>query len=323
MKELKSINEKVINQALKKALREKDATKAIDIFLQILGENTSCERIYIFEGKKGSYVANTFEWCAEGVNAEKDDLQQVPFEAVKWFYNAFEKKSSIIIEDAEAIKDSEPLTYEYLKQGKINSLIAAPLLLEDCIIGFYGIDNPSEEIMGHIEDFAEIVGHFMVSLLEKRRLIRQLEKLSMEDSLSDVKNRHALNRFMEAHPIIQKSGVVYCDVLGLKKINDSLGHQAGDDLIVRAGECLKKNFDRENIYRIGGDEFLVLCQNMEKEEFLSKVATLRKDMKIADVEISFGVLWNEEVEDIDAFVAKADELMYEEKRTYYSLGKKN
>ncbi len=314
----KFITAKAVNESLRLALRERDAARAIELFLVHMGEKSHSERIYIFEGEQGSNVDNTFEWCAEGVEPQKDNLQNVPFEAVEWWYHAFKESSSILIYDLEDIRESEPLTYEYLKPQNVHSLIASPLELEGKIIGFYGVDNPPPEAMEDVTYFAEIVGHFIVSLLEKKRLMEQLEKLSFEDSLSGVQNRHALNDYIKYCKQMNHVGVVYCDVLGLKKVNDTQGHQAGDDLIIRASECLKSNFRKKDIYRVGGDEFLVLCKDIEQDMFLAKVESLRGDMKKNDAMMSLGAIWRESVRDMDALIAEADGIMYEEKRAYYA-----
>ncbi len=316
--ELMMRTEKVINEGLRIALRERDATRAIELFMEYLGKQSGSERIYIFEGYKGNPVFNTFEWCAEGVSEEKDNLQNVPYEAVEWWYNVFETKRCVVIKDLEAIKDTEPLTFQYLEPQKIQSLIASPLVLEGEIIGFYGVDNPPPEIMEHISNIAEMIGHFIVSLLEKQRLMVQLEKLSFEDSLSGVKNRHALNAYIKFHRNLKRTGILYCDVLGLKKVNDTLGHQAGDALIVRASRCLQRQFRREEIYRVGGDEFLVLCKEIEEDVFIERVSQLRRSMKENEVGMSLGYVWKDSSTDIDAAIAEADELMYQEKRAYYS-----
>lgn len=315
------ISAKVINDSLRLALRERDATKSIQIFLESLGQESRSERIYIVEGEKGCPVDNTFEWCAEGVTPQIDNLQNVPFEAVEWWYRAFEQSDSILIEDLESIRANEPLTYEYLKPQNIHSLIACPLELEGKIIGFYGMDNPTQEVIENISYFAEIVGHFIVSLLEKQRLIIQLEKLSFEDSLTGVLNRHALNDFIRYNAKNNRIGIVYCDVLGLKKVNDNQGHTAGDDLLVRASECLKNNFPKREIYRVGGDEFMVLSADIDREVFEAKVAQLRADMKQSKALMSIGAKWCERAEDMDLLIKEADELMYNEKREYYNSQK--
>ncbi len=177
--ELMANTERIINDGLRVALRERDAVRGLELFLEHIGRSSKCERIYIFEGKHGENVFNTFEWCAEGVSAEKDNLQNVPFEAVERWYHAFADGHCIVIKDVESIRETEPLTYVYLKPQNIQSLVTSPLVLEGEIIGFYGVDNPREGDMDHIADIAEIIGHFIVSLLEKQKLIMQLEKIKL------------------------------------------------------------------------------------------------------------------------------------------------
>lgn len=318
--ELMIATEKVVNEGLKIALRERNAAYGIELFLKHLGVESHSDRIYIFEGHRNCPVSNTFEWCAEGVTEEKGNLQNVPFEAVRWWYDTFEKKSCVIIKDLEAIKETEPLTYEYLKPQNIQSLVTSPLIMEDEIIGFLGVDNPPVQLMEHISDIAEMIAHFIVSLLDKKRLMDKLEKLSFEDSLSGVKNRHALNAYIEYEKNMKNVGILYCDVLGLKRVNDSLGHQAGDDLIVRASRCLQSSFRKDEIYRVGGDEFLVLCKGIDEDIFKKRVNLLREGMRENEAMMSIGSVWRPLVANIDHAIAEADELMYEEKRAYYASG---
>ena len=311
--------EKMVNEGLRKALRERDATDSIEVFIEHLGKQSTSERIYIFEGGKNGPVSNTFEWCAEGISSEKKNLQDVPFEAVKWWYDIFETQSCVVIKDLEMIKDKEPLTYEYLKPQNIHSLITAPLYLEDEIIGFWGVDNPPSHLMDYTEEMTEIVAHFIVSLLEKRRLMKSLEKMSFRDPLTETKNRHALSADMDSFDQYREVGILYCDVLGLKKINDTLGHLEGDKLIIRAAKCLQKVFRKNEVYRIGGDEFMVMSMNIKEDVFLEKIKTLRKLMVEYESNMSLGFVWKKDTLDVAAMMAEADDLMYEEKRAYYAI----
>ena len=111
------------------------------------------------------------------MSAEKGNLQDVPFEAIKLWYDIFATRDCVVIKNLDDTKETDPAAYEYLKPQNIQSLIAAPLLLEDKIIGFWGVDNPPAHMMDYTEDMMEIVAHFIVSLLEKRRLVQQLEKM--------------------------------------------------------------------------------------------------------------------------------------------------
>ena len=311
--------EKMVNDGLRKALRERDAADSIKIFIQHLGEASGSDRVYIFEGTKEFTVSNTYEWCAPGVTAEKDNLQDVPFETVKWWYDVFESQSCVIIKNLEEIRDTEPLTYEVLKPQNINSLIAAPLHLEDEIIGFFGVDNPPENLLDNTEEMSEIVSHFIVSLLEKRNLMKQLERLSFRDPLTQVKNRHALAADMDAYDVFREIGILFCDVLGLKKVNDELGHQEGDKLLLRAVLCLQRVFRKNDIYRIGGDEFLVMCVGIRESLFLEKIEALKELMFEYDAKMSLGTVWEYETADPGVLMTRADGLMYDDKRAYYAL----
>lgn len=310
--------EAMINEGLRLALREQDSVHSIGVFLAHLGRYTKSDRVYIFEEGQSDYVDNTFEWCAEGVSAERENLQGVPVTDVQIWYDSFEKQENIIITDVESIKDVNPVIYNYLKPQSINSLVVGPLISDAKIIGFYGVDNPPRELMTHISNMAWIVGHFIVAMLNKRDLVRKLEQISYRDQLTGLGNRHALNDVIDDTEKRHNVGVLYCDVMGLKRVNDNLGHVEGDKLLQRAGECLKKYFRTTDIYRIGGDEFLVLCCGIGEKEFLKRVKALREGMAAHEALMALGCLWKSDIEDVDAIIRDADELMYREKQEYYA-----
>ncbi len=96
-----------------------------------------------------------------------------------------------------------------------------------------------------------------------------------------------------------------------------MGHIEGDNLLLRAGKCLRKQFRVDDLYRIGGDEFLIICNGIEENEFYNRIEKLRCDMKENNALMALGCLWKKKADDIDMLIAKADELMYEEKQSYY------
>lgn len=111
---------------------------------------------------------------------------------------------------------------------------------------------------------------------------------------------------------------MYCDITGLKKVNDEQGHEAGDRLIIRACECLAGVFKGYGLYRIGGDEFLVLCLGIEEKDLREHVEKLRMDMKEHQVTMAVGMIWKEHgPKDIDLLLNESERLMYEDKDRYY------
>ena len=116
--------------------------------------------------------------------------------------------------------------------------------------------------------------------------------------------------------------VVVCDINGLKKVNDTIGHEAGDRLIIRAGNYICKTFRYSPIYRIGGDEFAVILEGKDLEEREVLLAELQRKMdnqkdnieKDIPVSIAVGIAVCESTDSCCAEVfRRADERMYENK----------
>lgn len=312
-------NEAMINEALRVALAEPTPEESIEVLLEYVGQARKADRVYIFEEMPDGTFDNTYEWCARGVTPQKRNLQDVPYEAVEIWYAAFQRNENVIIKDLELIKDSNPKAYEYLKPQNIRTLVVSPLMNDGKITGFYGVDNPPAESLACVSTLLWIMGHFIISLLKRRNLVDKLERLSYYDQLTMAKNRHALKEYFTTFGREDDVGVLYCDVMGLKRINDTQGHQAGDELLLRAAACLRRHFDEDELFRIGGDEFLVLFGGDDKQIFLEKIEALRTDMVENKARMALGYVWEKDTAGgLDYLMAKADEEMYKEKRDFYA-----
>lgn len=311
-------NEAMINEGLRLSLSAPLPEKSIEILLEYLGQSLYSDRVYIFEKMENGTFSNTYEWCAKNVLAQKENLQEVPFEVVEIWYWKFRNQENVIIKNVENIRENDPAMYEVLRPQDIQTLVVGPLIDDKKIIGFYGVDNPPKEFMNHISTMFQIMGHFISSLLKKRDMVRHLENLSFHDQLTELGNRRAMHACIESLNSDESIGILYCDVMGLKKSNDEKGHQAGDDLLIRASGCLKKEFGDYRLFRVGGDEFLALCAGIEEKELLRRVENLREHMKEAKALMALGCIWRADSrENMDKLLAKADSRMYEEKRAYY------
>ncbi len=314
--DIMTYSEALTHEAIGLALKEHDAEDSIMKILSYIGMSTDSDRAYVFECRDG-YVTNTYEWCGENVTAQKENLSHVPFEDVDMWLKTFERGDNVIISDVELIKEKEPVIYSYLVPQNIHSLVVSPLVADGKIMGFYGVDNPPGELMDYIYDMAWVVSYFITAMLIKKDLVEHLEKLSYYDQLTGLRNRHALFDTIKNGRITKNVGVIYCDVMGLKKVNDMYGHVAGDELLLRAADCIKAHFRISDSYRLGGDEFLVMCGNIDEADFYARVEKLRIKMKENNAMMALGCIWNSEIEDADKEIARADELMYKEKQEYY------
>lgn len=244
------------------------------------------------------------------MSEEKDNLQEVPLEAVAEWIEAFEREGVYFLPDLEQKKGQ--LIYDVLAPQNIHTLLAVPLLQDHVVTGFLGVDNPKE----HVGDATLLssIQFFVTNSLEQKKTQERLYKLCYIDMLTGLFNR---NRYMEdlsgwEKAALREIGGIYMDLNGLKHCNDRFGHEAGDALIRRTADALNEDFPGEG-YRIGGDEFVVLRCPIGQEDFADKVHQLREALVRHGVDAAIGSFWQPLVEDLPAFLREADDRMYREK----------
>lgn len=310
--------ETIASKGLRMALLEPSADKSIDIFLEYLGKSLKGDRAYIFERNDRGRDSNTYEWVACGITSEKEKLQDLPPELCANWYRKFHKSHNIVIKNIEDMREEDPLQYQNLKRQNITSIAVVPLYDGNRIIGFYGIDNPPVDSLEYASNMLEIVGYFISASLKRRDLLRQLTNMSYSDQLTHLGNRFAMNEYVAQLLPGESLGIVYCDLNDLKKINDTQSHSAGDLLIQRTSNILKKVFEGHGLFRIGGDEFLVLCPCINEKDLQSKYAMLKTELAEKRVNIAIGLSWQiYGAEDFDSLLLKAETQMYKDKANYY------
>ena len=181
-----------------------------------------------------------------------------------------------------------------------------------------------------------------ILLLQYRQLSRQKLEQEMEtsralrsmantDSLTGVRNKHAyteseaaLNRQIQAGEL-EKLAVVVGDINGLKFVNDTQGHAAGDQLIKDACALICEYFKHGAVFRIGGDEFVVLLQGKGYDTMQETVRDLNRkveeNIRKNEVVVSIGcsVLEPGDQQLRDVF-ERADQMMYERKKELKAMG---
>ena len=170
--------EAVINEGLRVALLKETPDQSLEVLLGYLGKALSGERTYIFERNASGCDDNTYEWVADGVEPEKENLQNVPSEVCAAWYRNFSVGKHIVIENVEEIRKDEPLVYDTLKRQNILSLVVVPLYDNKKAIGFYGVDNPPVKLLEYASNMLQTAAYFIVSSLKRRNLFRELQKRS-------------------------------------------------------------------------------------------------------------------------------------------------
>ena len=147
----------------------------------------------------------------------------------------------------------------------------------------------------------------------------RLERMSFYDQLTNVMNRNALESrrkggLQPGEPL----SLIVCDVNGLKQLNDTQGHIEGDRLIRNAAQLLAMFYGETNVFRVGGDEFLVLRKDMTERELENSLYNLRAKMAETNVSMALGAAVTKIYDgDFKKLQCLADARMYEDKESYY------
>lgn len=147
-----------------------------------------------------------------------------------------------------------------------------------------------------------------------------LQKEALLDALTGLQNRNSFKKAVRRFSETGGSNVacIYMDVNGLHEVNNHLGHQAGDVMLKTIAHVLLEYFGPEEVFRIGGDEFVVLCANISQPDVIQKTDSICRQTADGGYSLSVGVEWRESDPDIAEIVQKAEEKMQKHKKEYYS-----
>ena len=138
-----SEQERAIKRFLRDYLDKPKNKQTLNSILADVGGYYDADRSYIFEidGSRTAF-SNTYEWCREGIPAEIDNLQNISVDGLECWFEAFEEQGEFYISSLSEDYVPGSKTYQILEPQGIESLMAAPIMVNDAVVGFLGVDNP-------------------------------------------------------------------------------------------------------------------------------------------------------------------------------------
>ena len=157
---------------------------------------------------------------------------------------------------------------------------------------------------------AYVVGN-AVDVTDQVQHTRDLHERAQRDALTGAYNRRQLDVFEQAHPAGQPWAAIAVDLDHFKQINDSQGHDRGDQVLIEFAQFLSARVrEGDSVVRLGGDEFLVLLTGADLDTLRSTAGRLRMDAAAAPCAFSLGSALREPGEPLAATIARADAAMY-------------
>lgn len=180
---------------------------------------------------------------------------------------------------------------------------------------------------------AILLWSFANAILSQRLHLKSrhsLVKIAMYDELTGLKNRHSFtNVFLDYLQQLKKENkpfsVVICDIDHFKKVNDNYGHNNGDVVLKELAKIIRETArDTDEVFRWGGEEFLILLFNADADKAYEVSERIRSDVENTIIKagnheikctLSFGICEYQEIFDDKELIKKADDKLYEAKRT--------
>lgn len=254
-----------------------------------------------------------------------EDMQRTPYEIAEAWETDLALSDCLLLEDLDVIAERDPVWHRSLCANGIRNLILYAIRCNQTLVGFIWAANFDAEKLMTIKETLELSTFLIAAVIANHHLVSRLEFRSTIDALTQVSNRNAMNDRVDQlvsgeTPLPGTMAVAFADLNGLKTMNDDNGHDAGDKLLRRAAALLKLAFGDYEIYRAGGDEFVMFCPDVTEAEMDQMVAQLR-ELAAATPDVSFavGTAYCTGDYDICRAMQIADEQMYGDKETYYRL----
>lgn len=298
-----------------------DLDQTINAVLTQIGEFLVSDRAYVFE-IKDELMNNTHEWTAPGISPQLEKLQQLDLSLISDWLPFFEKNDCIIIDDVEQLQKTNPAAYATLHAQEITSLIAAPIFLDNKLAGYIGIDNYDSEKIKNSSYLLLSMSIFLSYAIRHRNHVDMLHRLSYHDLLTNALNRNAfmdvLSQFRPGQ--YDSAGIIYIDINGMKEINDFYGHHQGDKILITTVAKVFNLFKPDELFRIGGDEFVIITYDLTETDFYEKFNLLRNifcEKTNLPFSIATGSCWVKSPSDLNSLLQQADSAMYTDKKKFY------
>ena len=215
------------------------------------------------------------------------------------------------------LRKTNPEFYAFLKEYKINEIsFSATVNSSNHITVLAAINSKHGK---QVRTLAEKISACFSMALYNKNYLNKTKLVATTDSLTGALNRVSYKSdlvvFDEEKAL--DFSCIYVDVNELHLINNTYGHAAGDEMLVYIANTLKEVFYGHKVYRMGGDEFLVFCENTAQDAVKKSIEIFTEQLQPRNYHVAIGFSFRTQNTDTEEMVKEAEVRMYEAKAQYY------
>ena len=298
-----------VNDIIRAGMYELDPENGLRKMMNRLGGLLRADHVLIAE-EIGTSIHFSYLWETQTTVPFSRKIKPFPREDIQPLYERFIREPVFTIDDVEQFCHESGYAP---RLPNLHRLIFARLRLDDHIYGYLEVVNPAPEQMEKALPLLRALARFFSILLRNRNLMQRIDRLSKVDPLTGVMNRRGLLDALKELPA-GTYAFFFGDLNGLKETNDKLGHDAGDRLIQSAASVFVHSCPTNAVFRMGGDEFLMIEAVQDEQESSAINDRLHDRFRVAGISISLGFSMAAlPAANIDTVLAEADCHMYKEK----------
>lgn len=256
-------------------INQENFDERVNYLLESIGQFFGVDRAYLFTvNNEENTIIYSHEWCEIGIKQEIGTINEIPSCTYPWWFEQLQLNEIVQIADVEDMPEAASAEQSELNRQEVKSLISVPVVVDDKICAFIGINTvrvtrewTKEEI-----EILHIMSNVLSQGLSQLTQLAKIKFMAEYDSLTGLPNRalfvKRLNQgILKANTQNHLISVLFINLDGFKRINDTLGYHQGDELLKQVAERLLGAVNqKESVCRTDGDQFILYLRDYKNDQ---------------------------------------------------------
>ncbi|WP_373484853.1 EAL domain-containing protein [Acetobacterium malicum] len=263
-------------------INQQNFTENIDYLLKTSCDFFSVDRTYIclFDPEHETFSCLQ-DYCRPGIESGKARIQNLPINPNHWRMAKILDHELFVASDIGKLPEFVNAELFNMDVKLIKSQIIAPIASKEKIIGFWGLDVETKVLDWQDDhlNFVKIIANILGDTLSRIDSEKELNFMAHYDEITKLPNRNLFTNYLYFSIVKQEFsddahlGIIFLDLNSFKTVNNTVGHDMGDELLYLVGEKIKRVVAKTDLVsRFSGDEFLIMISHIKNKDEMAVVA---------------------------------------------------